>query len=401
MKTQILPIEPHDDVHSVRDRMAWGKSARILLVWPDNGPGVLDRRLDLLLLKRRAAELGSQIAAVTGDPEVRFHAGELGVPVFGSTAEAQASTWLRRGEPGPLPDPELGDVRSDPRGARPPRPGGGSGGTAGRLAALAAAVLAVLAITAAVLPSAVIRVEPEAREQRVAFTAVTGPSVTDATASGSVPVTVLTAVVEGRHAVETTGSVLVPSGSAGGEVVFTNLTAETVTVPEGAVVLTGGEAAARFVVTAGGTVPAGPGQAMTLTVTAALPGAAGDAAAGAVTAVEGLLGLQVTVSNPAPLTGGSDVRLAAPSDSDRERASRELLEALGRTAAEELAARVGPGDAVLTAEPRLAATEQESFIPAEAVPADVVEATLRVEFRILVITASDLEDLAAAVLDAG
>ncbi|HUF36906.1 MAG TPA: hypothetical protein VMN57_00130, partial [Anaerolineales bacterium] len=47
------------------------------------------------------------------------------------------------------------------------------------------------------------------------------------------------------------------------------------------------------------------------------------------------------------------------------------------------------------------ATEQESFIPAEAVPADVVEATLRVEFRILVITASDLEDLAAAVLDAG
>ena len=401
VKTHIIPIESHDDAYSVRDKMAWGKSARILLVWPDRGGGVLDRRIDLLLLKRRAEQLGSQLAAVTRDPEVREHAGDLAIPVFHSTSQAQASRWLRHSSDAPELE-EIEPVSRDLRGARPDRANGGPpSGPLARLGALGAAVAAVLALTAALLPSAVIRLEPQAREQAVEFTAVTGPSVGAPSASGSVPTTALSVVVEGRYATETTGSVFVPSGTAAGEVAFTNLTTEEVVVPQGAVVLTGGSDPVRFLVTEAGALPAGPGTVLTMTVTAVMPGSASNVPEGAVIAVEGLLGLQVTAANPAPLTGGTDVRLTAPTELDRNRASRELLESLRLAAAEELAALVEPDDVVLSPEPFLVATEQESYLPEENVPSDIVEVTLRVEFRILVIPFRELEALARAVLDAG
>ena len=401
MKTHIIPLETHDDAYSVRDRMAWGKSARILLVWPEKGARVLDRRLDLLLIKRRAEELGSQLAVVTRDPEVRGHAGDLAVPVFQSVSQAQTSRWLRRGGEAAPPVRPGGPPAADLRGARPGRPDGPRSGWAGRLAALGAGAAAVLALAAALLPSAAIRLSPETRDQVVALTAVTGPTVAAANASGAVPTTPLSVVVEGKHAVETTGSVLVPSGPAAGEVVLTNLTSEAVDVPQGAVVLAGGEAPVRFLVTESGTLPPGPGTVLTTTVTAVLPGSGGNVPAGAVSAVEGLLGLQVTAANPAPITGGTDVRLAAPTELDRGRASRELLDALRLTAAGELAALVGPEDVVLSPSPTRVATEQETFLPEENGPSDLVEVTLRVEFRIFVVPRAGLEAMARLVLDAG
>ena len=34
MKTQIITLESHDDLISVRDKLSWAKTPRILLVWP-------------------------------------------------------------------------------------------------------------------------------------------------------------------------------------------------------------------------------------------------------------------------------------------------------------------------------------------------------------------------------
>ena len=57
MKTQVIHLDPHDDLISIRDRMAWAKTPRILLVWPKRGRvGV--RPLDLTLLRRHAEKTG-------------------------------------------------------------------------------------------------------------------------------------------------------------------------------------------------------------------------------------------------------------------------------------------------------------------------------------------------------
>ena len=92
MKTYILHLESHDDIISARDKMGWGKSGRILLVWPEKGR-LLNRRLDLLLLKRHSVNLGAQLAIVSRDPEVRYHAPRLGIPLFKNLRRAQSAAW--------------------------------------------------------------------------------------------------------------------------------------------------------------------------------------------------------------------------------------------------------------------------------------------------------------------
>ena len=79
MKTHIIKLEPHDDVISTRDKMGWGKTGRILLVWPDRGR-VLKRQLDLVLLQRHSNLLGVQLGIVCKDEDIRKQAQELAIP---------------------------------------------------------------------------------------------------------------------------------------------------------------------------------------------------------------------------------------------------------------------------------------------------------------------------------
>ena len=66
MKTQILQLETYDDQVSACDKIKWSQADRILLVWPARGK-ILNRKLDLLLLKRQSIAQGAQLALVTRD----------------------------------------------------------------------------------------------------------------------------------------------------------------------------------------------------------------------------------------------------------------------------------------------------------------------------------------------
>jgi hypothetical protein len=92
MKTQIITLESHDDLISVRDRMSWAKTPRILLVWP-NYEKVTLRQVDLKVLQRHAASLGAQLGLVSRIRRVRLDADALHIPVFKSTGEAQRVAW--------------------------------------------------------------------------------------------------------------------------------------------------------------------------------------------------------------------------------------------------------------------------------------------------------------------
>ncbi|MDX1379438.1 MAG: hypothetical protein R3307_11355, partial [Anaerolineales bacterium] len=92
MKTQIITLESHDDLISVRDRLSWAKTPRILLIWPKHEKITL-RQVDLKVLQRHAASLGAQLGLVTRERRVRADAEALGIPVFTSTGEAQRMAW--------------------------------------------------------------------------------------------------------------------------------------------------------------------------------------------------------------------------------------------------------------------------------------------------------------------
>src|SRR5262245_17293267 len=92
MKTQIITLESHDDLISVRDRMSWAKTPRILLVWPKYEKVTL-RQVDLKVLQRHASALGAQLGLVTRTRRVRLDAEALKIPVFESAGQAQRVAW--------------------------------------------------------------------------------------------------------------------------------------------------------------------------------------------------------------------------------------------------------------------------------------------------------------------
>lgn len=384
--------------------MAWGKTSRLLLIWPETDEPLLARPLDLRLLKRRAAELGAQLALVTRDPEVKSNARAQHIPVFRTARDAQTAHWRIPHEKAPLDlirnlralhGPKFDPAqRPSERRHRPYK----KVHPLIRLPAFLLALLSVAALAGLIFPSATITLTPATQPQTVTFTAHTSPTITTLNASGAIPAHPLQIVIEGRATVETTGHLTIPDASATGHVTFTNLTNVTVIIPAGTIVQNA--AGVRFATAQQVQVPAQAGGTVNAAITATQPGSQSNLAAEAIQSVEGTLGLQVTVTNAAPLTGGTDQTVFAPTELDRRRAYRQLLDSLRVSAAEEIQAQLAPGDLLLNPTPFLLATLTESYSPADTVPSDLVEATLRLEFQSLALTQTDLQTLAQTVLDA-
>lgn len=407
MKTQVLQLEAHDDVISTRDKLGWKQTGRILLVWPRKGR-VLQRRYDLVILWRHVQALGGQLALVTGDSQVRFHAARIGLPVFKSVEQAQHTPWrrarrrrwrLRRRAEAP---PDLQALR---QAARPAAPAW-LDHPAFRLVFFSLGVLAALAVAAALLPSARIELVPALESQQVAIDVQASAAFSGVSLSGRLPARLVEVEVEGREQIPASGSQLVPQTPASGSVVFTNLTGVALELPAGSIVTTGQAPRIRFATTRPGSLPGEAGSLLTLPVQAVNPGESGNLPAASLTALEGPAGLNVAVTNPAPTTGGGDQAVPAPSQADRQRLYAQLAAGLEQTAAGELLGSPGtpglidPGDLLLTPQPALAEVLEEIYTPADDSPSASIELSLRLRFQVQVVRQADLQALAAAVLDA-
>jgi hypothetical protein len=401
MKTQIIQLERHDDIISARDKITWGKSARILLVWP-RGERLLTRKFDLILLQRHAANIGGELGLVTHDAEVLANAHELGVPVFSSIAQAQRQRWLRERryhaiEREAKPRIDLRALGEEVR-ATPLR---WLGNTWTRAGIFLAGVMAVLVLMAFLLPSAQIRLVPKAINQRVRIAITTGANIQRLDVSGKLPAQLHTVVVEGQDSLATSGTQLVPSNPASGIVVFTNLTDQALEVPIGTVVLAGGDPAMRFATTEDIEIKSGSGQEAAAPATALLPGSAGNLPAGAIQAIEGSLGLSAKVTNPQATTGGQDQSSPAPSTDDRNRLQERLLANLRKTAASEIAASLNPGDLFLENSLTMDKILADSSDPIQNQPADKLTEKMQVQFSGQAVLGEDLSALADLSLNAG
>jgi hypothetical protein len=409
MKTQIIRLEPHDDLISARDKMTWGQTGRILLVWPEGGK-LLNRRLDLTLLQRHSSRMGAQLALVCTDSDVRFNAHQLGIPVYRSLRQAQNSHWrlprrLRRSQRSILPsrhEPESGWQRSSRLREASPRPVERPLAPPMRLAVFSLGVLAVMSLAALLLPTAELHLPMQTRPQSISLTLQADPTVQEFNLAGAVPARAQQVIVEGRRELPVTGRVLIADRRAEGEVVFTNLTEEAVQVPAGSIIRsqTYSSPQARFSTTAPVTVPAGPGETAAASVQAVLPGSGGNLPALQLDSIEGLVGAQVSVHNPEATRGGRDRQTQSPSPEDRAALHAELLSALQITALEELKGRLAEDDLLLTGSLELAETLEEIYEPAADIPGDYLSLHLRLEFEARVVSGADVKQLSAAVLDA-
>jgi hypothetical protein len=397
MKTQLLVLEPHDDLISVRDRMSWAKTPRILLVWPV-GEKIALRAIDLKILERHARSLGARLGLITRDRRVRREAAALGLPIFESTSAAQRDLW-----PAPVKrtfrPSQHADLRAMQSLAHPAEARWRTYPIT-RVVFFALGVLAVLAIAALFVPRAEIALSPESKTQSLTIPVVADPALNIVFITGNIPAREMTRTVAGSQNIASTGAATVPEIEAKGVARFRNLTASAVQIPLGTVVQTRGVPPIRFVTTQAAEVPKGIGKTVDVAMEAVNAGERGNLEADLVQAIEGSLGLLVSVTNPAPTTGGTDQKLAAPSADDRERLRGALLESLRTKVQADILAGLPAGSVVFPKSVTEVQALEETYDPPAGETGTTLSLTLRVSFSARYASGDDLLNLASLALGA-
>lgn len=403
MKTYILQLEPHDDYVSTRDKMAWSKAPRILLVWPRRGR-ILRRRVDLILLQRQGQSLGAQIALVSRDREVLVQAQEVGIPVFSSVKQAQGTAWKRgRVRRRPLMKPDR--IPADPAVLRRqqdefhPRTSD-LDRLPVRLLFFSMGVLAVLTLILFLYPSARVTFSPAYRDQEIKMAVWASPELEQVNTSGGIPAQVVTVEVEGQGEIPAGEMIAVATKLAEGSVRFTNLTDQEVAIPAGTLLRTLSSPPVRFTLDQEITLPGQPGASAEGQATAVIPGTSGNVQAGEIQSVEGLLGGKVTVENPQVFYGGSDEFGRIPSPDDEVKLREKLLADLQQQAAAGLRAKIDPGQEVLLASVRLGEILSEEREPPVGQPSDILRMKIKARFSGWAVSTADIEQGAASGLAA-
>lgn len=399
MKTILIQLERHDDLISIRDRMAWAKAPRVLLIWPRRGR-VGIRPLDLVLLRRHAAGQGARLGLVTHNQQMRAAARELNIPCFHSTKEAQKEDWPVDTPSRPVRRFPRLDLRAARQRLLPADPFDVQSDAVARVSVFALGVLALLAIMLVFVPSAQIHIAFPEKPQRVAISVSAAPDFKTVQLSGAVPVQTISQIFEINGGALSTGQLTQPDKFALGSALFTNLTQQPVKIPAGTVVLTRGEPPVPFVTLTDAEVPAGKKAALLIDLRAVTAGSAGNVPAGAISAFEGPLGLTMQVTNPEPLAGGTDVLAATPTTQDHNSLRARLLNDLERQARAEFARQVAEGNVLLPSTFKLINILNENSFPAPGQAGAKLALTLKVEYSIAYVLASDLEKLSSLVMDA-
>jgi hypothetical protein len=131
-----------------------------------------------------------------------------------------------------------------------------------------------------------------------------------------------------------------------------------------------------------------------------IPGAGGNAPAGAIRAMEGALGLSVAVDQQEPLSGGTDQTSPGPTPADYVLLRERLLESLRKTAVEDFYRSAGEEQRLLESSVIVKEILSETMSPPSGEPGDVARMSMRVEFRALVVREEDLQTVARAAFEA-
>lgn len=412
MKQQIIQLERHDDVVSVRDRLGFLQAERVLLVWPERG-AILQRKLDLVMIQREASRMNAKLGLVTEDFTVAEHAAELNIPVFYSIKEARRARYWR-GDP-----PWLFTGRDD----RPK----GEGPTAAELIArgrqqpvalppefqavrrvvgwlIFAVVMAVFLVGLYIVaPGAHITLRPAADQVSVTIPVVADPELTGVNLiDRAIPARIVGVEVEWSTTVPTTGLVTQPSTPATGTVVFSNLLADAVVVPAGTVVRTTAADPVRFRTTEEVAVPEGIASTAEAPIEA-LPefvGLVGNVGANLINRVEGPLGVRLGVSNPAATRGGGVTEAPAVTKDDYERLRAALLQQLQQRAYAEMSSPdwIGPAEFIAIDSLAVVLVLEETYSEYIGQPAESVSLEMRVVVQGVVVDEQYARQVAYAAL---
>ncbi len=399
MKTQIITLESHDDLISVRDRMSWAKSPRILLVWPKYEKVTL-RPVDLRALQHHAQYLGADLGLVTHRSDVRRDAQGFNIPVFDSTASAQREPWpehrLRNRHRPRAEHPNLRAMQTEAQ----VKEAGWRSNIFARTGFFALGVLAVLTVTALFVPRAAIRLTPITQRQSLTIPAIASDSIPSVLVTGSLPAHDISVAVTSSQSAVIASETLIAKFKARGIAHFNNLTQSVVQIPAGTVVYSTGQPAVRFATMNNTHLEAKANSFVETPIQAVGAGKAGNLPANSIHGIEGNLGLSVSVTNLEPTTGGADQSAIAATDVDRQKLRDALAASLHEQAQKEIKSMIGAKDELLVNTLKMGEVLEETYDPPAGQPGPLLKLTMRVEYSAQYVRADDLTRLAESALNA-
>ena len=364
MKTQILQLDQNDDSLSVREKMSWSQTGRILLVWPVNG-SPLNKRLDLTLLNCHALSIGAQLAVVTRDLKVRYFARQLGIPIFRKLNTALARSWeistFRKTFHSQHPHQLNFENNRNHYGptSRPRREN-----PIISVLCLGISVIAVLLLGGYILPGAKIIISPRVEIQTMNFDLTVNPDETSVNSStGSLPTSNLEVIVEGHDTITATGTMVFADKPAFGNLKFTNNSKLPINLPAGTIVQHRAKIRVRFIIFSTSDIPIDSNQSEVIDARAVKPGASGNMQANKLVIIEGNHGLDLTVTNPSATQGGSDTTVPTPTIEDNQILRARLIEQLKQSALAELQSILSDDDTLITPTLMMVENSRRSFHP--------------------------------------
>jgi hypothetical protein len=400
VKTQIIQLNKNDDYISVRDKMSWSQTGRILLVWPYKGH-VLSRRLDLILLKRNANRMGAQLALVTHETETRFIAQQIGIPVFDNLSQAQETHWRvskRKNidDRAEVAHPDIDSLLEFTH----PQYQAWLEHPVTRIICFLVSVLALFTLGIFILPGATIMLTPQVKTQSMTLSLSADPSLTSINLStGSVPSYSQDVIVERSEIVTSTGTVTIPDQVAIGGLRFTNISDRKITIPLGTVVSTLSSEPIRFF-TSFKEVAIKPGESAVFSARSIEPGISGNLPPNSLVAIEGELGPDLTVTNPYATHGGTDASVPAPTDQDLRLLREHLVDKLKQAALVELKAAIPADDTLISPTLKIIEIIDETTTPAVGEPGTQLNLYMRLRFQSQVVSGKELLNLVTPILDA-
>lgn len=402
MKTLVIQLDRTEDPGSIQDKVTWGKASRVLLVWPVNY-AVFDRKIDLVTIKRICKSQGSRLGIVCDDPVVCKEAEELSIPVFESVNRAMRKGWDRRKRKMSalsIPDDFLQSV--DIESLRVQKSGNGKGKPLAigmRIAMLTAGVLSVMALVLVLLPSATVRVFPMAQtiEMNVEFQVQASPG--GASNPGILRGEFVEIVVDGETSGPTTGTTYAPDKKARGAISITNRSDKDIELPGGTIVLNNAASPVRYQIIQDISVPAG-GNVSGIEIEALYAGKEGNSDKNSITRIDGEPGLHLELTNPEPVSGGSEKSLPSPSTDDIRLLRETMEKKLQMEVERQLSSQLKSDEVLLPSSIHKTANKVEEIKPEVGQVGTTVKLSVKDEYSALVIHFSELQAQAKALLEA-
>jgi hypothetical protein len=357
-RIQIIELEDHDNIDTIRDRILTADSARVLLVIPWDSPS-LRKPVDLQVVARFGEANAIDVAIVSSEGEIRTAAHDVGLPAYRSVGAAQRKKQWHKPH---AADDELGPWTPSKRKRREAQRAAVERNQADAQArrrhpawmvlkiGIFIAVLLVLVFAAlAIIPNAQIVLVPQSTRITAAINVIADPAAEEVDPlTGHIPSSEVKTTVRDTITVPTTGKKSIPESRAQGRVIFVNQLNSPVRISQGTLVRTTATGRAiRYVLTQDVEVPAGINAQAEGIVEAVEVGAASNVDANLINEIEGVAALAARVSNPEPMGGGGDKEVPAVDAADRELANEQIKPKLREAALKQLEAQLGPGEFII------------------------------------------------------